>query len=202
MRTGIKGSGRRAATAAMAMLLLGSAVLAGPAFAQDSPSPDGPEAAPAWQTQAVPDHDGPCRVFAFDAPGGDVKDLRAGCGGHGLILGPVTSFEAIANEALQATLVDMHLGSSRRVVLLTMPADGQPLLEDLTGQLALAAGRGPMSELEGVELDLKAFARTGEVGVRGRPQDAGSRKAGKVGLARQIALTRARLSGRPAQHQD
>jgi hypothetical protein len=137
-----------------------------------------------------------CQVFAAGKPTDQFKELRANCGGQGLLLGSITSFEAIPNDTLGATLVDARLGGYRRVLLLSRQPDGTPLAEDLTGQIALAAGRGPMSEIDGVELDLKAFALTGEVGVRGRPEDAGRRKTEQIGLAPQVALERARQAGR------
>jgi hypothetical protein len=110
------------------------------------------------------------------------------------MLGSVTRFEAIPNEALQSTLIDAYRGGERRVLLLTIQEDGQALVEDLTGQIALAAGRGPMSAIDGVELDLKEFARTGEVGVRGKADGRASAKADKISIRDQIALERTRRS--------
>jgi hypothetical protein len=133
-----------------------------------------------------------CHVFAISGEQGQPSELRASCQGRGLMLGRATGFEAIVNEALQATLIDIRLGTERRVLLLTVQPDGTPLVEDLGGQLALAAGRGPMAELDGVELNLHAFAATGEIGVRGRPEDRGSRKADRVSLGPQIAAERSR----------
>lgn len=80
------------------------------------------------------------------------------------------------------------------MLLLTFQEDGQPLSEDLTGQIALMAGRGPMSGIDGVELDLKAFAKSGEIGLQPAPQDRGRARADRINLGEQIAFERARRS--------
>lgn len=145
-----------------------------------------PAAAQSTNTAEVPSQ--LCRVSAVEGPAGPVQDLRASCGGRGLILGRITSFEAIPNEGLHATLVDARLGSERRVLLLSIKEDGQPLVEDLTGQVALAAGRGPMSGIDGVELDLSGFGQAGQIGVIGRPEDTGPARSSTLNLGQQIAL--------------
>ena len=133
-----------------------------------------------------------CRVFAFEDAKDKPKLLHAKCPGGGLVLGRATAFEAVSNEELKATLVDAYLGTSRRVLLLTVQDDGKGFAEDLTGQIARTAGRGPMSNIDGVELDFKQFALTGDIGVRGRPEDRGRAKGDKIGVAQQIALARNR----------
>jgi hypothetical protein len=115
------------------------------------------------------------------------------------LLGPATAFEAIPNEALQATLVDIRLGAERRVLLVSIQPDGTPLLEDLTGQLARAAGRGPMSALDGVRLDLNRFRRDGQIGVVGLLEDRGAAKADVVNVGQQITQARAERGGPTAQ---
>jgi hypothetical protein len=133
-----------------------------------------------------------CRVFALDAPSGQPRELRAACRDRGIMLGLASQFQVIVNEALRATLVDIRWEGQRRLLLLSMLDDGAPLVEDLTGQLALAAGRGPMSSLEGVEIDLGAFTLTGEIGVRGRPEDDGAAKTDKIAVGPQLAAERVR----------
>jgi hypothetical protein len=133
-----------------------------------------------------------CRIFASEPAQDQPRELVASCRGHGLLLGSATRFEAIDSEALQATLVDIQLGSERRILLLSFPEGDRPLVEDLSGQIALAAGRGPMSELAGVELDLKSFARGGEIRVQGRPEDTGRARTDRINLGQQVALERSR----------
>lgn len=160
------------------LLLLGAGLAAMPAAAQEIAQPS-PVPEPA------------CRVFAVKRAEGPVQDLHAGCRGVGVMLGPVTAYEVIGNDALQATLIDARLGTERRVLLLSLQADGQPLVENLTGQLALAAGRGPASEIEGVELDLARFADDGQIGLSGQVEDTGLTKSERINLAGQVALERA-----------
>ena len=175
-------SGRRLARASSLLAFgCGLALLAAPAAAQRTPPPLNTE--PPTQQ---------CRVYALDAPADQPRELRANCRGQGFLMGRATGFETVENESLNATLVDIRLGSSRRVLMLSIQPDGTGLVEDLTGQIALAAGRGPMSEIDGIELDLRGFERTGEIGVRGRPQDAGSRKVDRIDLSRQITAERSR----------
>jgi hypothetical protein len=183
--------GPRSVFTCAALAILAAPAFAAPAAAQDAEVPAPPRWSEHWRAPA--DTGGPCMIFATESRNEGVSDVRAACGGHGIVLGAATGYEAITSEDLQATLVDLRLGSLRRVVLLTLQSDGQPLLEDLTGQLALAAGRGPMSDLEGVELDLGQFVRSGVIGVRGQAQDTGPRKAARVELAPQVASARARF---------
>jgi hypothetical protein len=133
-----------------------------------------------------------CRIVAVQELKDKPRQLHAVCRGIALRLGPVSEFESINNEALQATLIDAHIGSSRRVLLVTLQDVGRPLLEDLTGQIAFAAGRGPSSNIDGVELDFKQFATIGEIGVRGRAADDGRGKADRISVGPQIARERAR----------
>lgn len=141
-----------------------------------------------------------CRLFSFQDAKEGPRLLHANCPKGGLVLGRVTSFEAIANESLMATLVDARNGASRRVVLLVVQDDGKTLVEDLGGQIALAAGRGPTSDIEGVDLDFKQFAQTGELGVLGRSEDRGRFKADRISAGQDIALLKARSGGKPTQN--
>ena len=154
------------------------------------------------QTQPAaeaPARTGPCHVFSVEGDQADVKQLRANCRGRGFVLGSATEFSVVTNDALQATLVDARLGGERRVILLSFQDDGQPLVEDLSGEIALAAGRGPMSPLAGVDIDVATFASGGSIGVHGRSEDRGSAKADGIGIGQHIALERARRGGGAAQ---
>jgi hypothetical protein len=175
-----------------------------PALAAASLLSLGLSASPAAAQQASPAGTVPlselCHVYAIEGAEGEPSELRANCRGQGLMLGRATEFEAVVNEGLKATLVDIRLGSARRVLLLSIQPDGSPLVEDMSGQIALAAGRGPMSEIDGVDLDLREFARSSEIGVRGRPEDTGSGKADRINFGQQIALERSRRGGNGAQN--
>lgn len=131
-----------------------------------------------------------CQVFAVDVGGGAPKELRAFCQGQVLMLGSVSSFEIMHNKSLKATLIEARNGVDRRVLLLAPQGDGTTLAEDLTGQIALEAGRGPMSSIDDVPIDLKAFPESGEIAVRSAPEDLG-RKV-RISLGPQISAERAR----------
>lgn len=140
-----------------------------------------------------------CQVFAVDGAEGGAQELRATCNGRGLILGEASDYRTAYNEALKATLVDMRLDGERRLLLITIQDDGLPLLEDLSGQIALAAGRGPMSELDGLEIDLGRYLTDGEIAVRPPAGGAAGEKSGEVNIGEQIALERTRRQGAAAQ---
>jgi hypothetical protein len=140
----------------------------------------------------------PMCMFRTEPPSEGVPQQRlyANCGGRGLPLGPAQTYEAFANPALKATLVDLRNGEDRRILLISLGDDGVPLVEDLSGQLALAAGRGPMSELADVKLDLGRFVQHGEIGVGGGSEDTGPARVDTINLGQQIALERSRRGAR------
>lgn len=185
----VQGCMRTAGSVAAWLSLLG----AGPAFMALAASPAAAQEAP---PVVADDATSPCRVAAIDGGERRPRELRASCREYGLMLGPVSEYQVIASESLEATLVDARLGGDRRVLLLSIQMDGQPpLIEDLTGQIARAAGRGPMSAIDGVELDFKSFAQAGTIGVRGRPEDVGEARADTINLSEQIARERSRRVG-------
>lgn len=141
----------------------------------------------------------PCQVFAVSGTEDGAQELRADCNGQGVILGAVSQFTAITNDALQTTLIDARLGGGRRILLVSLEPDGQPVVEDLGGQIALAAGRGAMSELTGVELDFTSFAADGRIGVLGRPEDQGKASTNSISVGQQIAAERTRRQQAAAQ---
>jgi hypothetical protein len=124
-----------------------------------------------------------CNVFAENADTDGVQIVRAICAGRVMILGPATSYTAIPNQKLAATLVDMRMGHERRVWLLSVGADGLPLLEEISGQIALAAGRGPMSDIGDVVVEPDEFASAGRIAVQ-----ADARAEAAPGQLRRIAL--------------
>lgn len=128
------------------------------------------------------------------------KPVFANCGGHGVMLGHANDFRVFRQEALQAVLVDMRRDQERRVLLVSLQPDGTPLLEDISGQISMAAGRGPLSSLEGVEIDLSGFAREGLVGVRGGPDESGaSARTSAIELGRQLAELRSIRGSRSSE---
>jgi len=132
-----------------------------------------------------------CRIFSGVLDEGHVQELFAKCGEHALALGPVSDFKTVSNVDLGATLVDARHGGERRLLLLTIQEGGRPLVEDLSGQIALAAGRGPMSSIADVEIDLESFAQNGDMDVRQQAEKQ-SRKIGRIDLRQQVVRERDR----------
>jgi hypothetical protein len=141
---------------------------------------------------------GPCQVSfvprAAKEERRDVNQLYARCGGKGVLLGFATSFEAFANDPFRATLVDVRTRAERHILLLTLQDDGFTLIEDLTGQIARAAGRGPFSNIDGIALDFKQFTRSGDLGVLAASEDRGRARSDHISIGEQVVAERARRS--------
>lgn len=135
----------------------------------------------------------PCNVFAKPAVDGQPAIIIADCNGRGFILGSADSYRVQSNEELDATIVELRQGAGKRILMLSY-RKGQPLLEDITGSLAISAGRGVMSGLDGLEIDFTTFAQDGDIVVH--PAIADPSKADKsatVNLGLQIEAEQSRV---------
>jgi hypothetical protein len=83
-----------------------------------------------------------------------------------MVLGAADRYRAFLNFRLKATLVEIERFGTVNVLLLREGADGQPVLEDVTGALAVAAGRAPWDRLEGLSLDAAHFSSQGRIALR------------------------------------
>lgn len=149
---------------------------------------------------AAPPSDAVCEVRADSTimpPIGDAAMVIAICGGQGLLLGHADRFETRESRELGAVLATLHRDGVQRVLLISRQEGDAPLLEDLGGQIALAAGRGPMSPIDGIEVEAAGFARDGAITVRGEAARGESTATRTIPLAPQIA--QARASGLHAQ---
>lgn len=118
--------------------------------------------------------------------------IVASCRGQGLILGRADSFRVIENRQLEAMVIDLVRDGERRVLMISFP-DDEPLLEDITGTLAKAAGRGPMSSIEGVEIELGGFEQDSRIAVRSPPEAGrGIARTSEVDLGQGLATEAAR----------
>lgn len=134
----------------------------------------------------------PLCIVQSNAKLGAPKVLVAFCGGHGTILGPADEFSVFPNETAQAVVVDIRNKGVRKILLVSDQGKGQPLLEDISGQISMSAGKGPMAPLEDMNIDLSSFGADGVIFVVSRARDG---KAGRIDLGRQIAGARtARLA--------
>lgn len=172
-------SSRAAAVVAVALLY----VSAGPANAREGDAPDADEIQPCivQRSEAV-------RLSA-DSPGA----LIAICGAQAVVLGEADEFEAVTNRDLGAVLVDVKRNGSRKILLVSPQAGDSPLVEDIGGQVAMAAGKGPVSPIDDVTVDVAGFAGDGTIAVA-NADDAG--RINPIELARQVVSARAAMSAR------
>ena len=128
-------------------------------------------------------NDAICVVSERELGEGEAPQVIAACGGRAFVLGQADSFEAFENRGLNATVIDLVLGSERRVLLISFPdgETGQPLLEDITADLARSAGRNVRADLKDLALDFSTFAEDGEVGA----SQAG--RSGRINIGQQIS---------------
>jgi hypothetical protein len=124
-----------------------------------------------------------CVVSSIPGEADGAETLVANCRGQGLILGRATEYRTFVNPSLNATVVDIRLGSDRRVLLLSLGKDGRPLLENISGEIARVAGKGPMSTIADVGVDFGGFARDGNVAVQPSPSVGGG---GQLALGAQV----------------
>ena len=150
-------------TAGFSLFPLRAASLAALVAAAFAPLPSSAQEASASQGAIAPF----CSVREPETDVEGQADLFAICGDTGINLGPVESYVSFYNPALQATLVKLERYGRTRVMVLRPGADGRPMAEDLTGSLAIAAGRSATSGLEGLVIAPDQFVATGVIGVMG-----------------------------------
>ncbi len=134
-----------------------------------------------------------CNVSRLPSP----SNIVAGCAGRGFLLGPADSFQVYENTELQAVLIDLLWGSERRVLMISFP-EGSPFLEDITGNLGHAAGRGPLSGLRNVSIDFSQFEKSGAVHAQDARHGVSQSSAGRVELAQSLSSERARVANSPS----
>ena len=82
------------------------------------------------------------------------------------MLGEAEHFETVANVEHEATVVKLERGGEVRVLLLRPLPDGTPIVETLNSELAAAAGRSQLSDIDGLSVDLSQFAGSVLIGVK------------------------------------
>jgi hypothetical protein len=130
-----------------------------------------------------------CLVVASAADSDGVHELVANCAGKGLLLGRASAYEAFPNAALKAAVVDIRLGTERRVLMVSVGRDGFPVLENITTQIARAAGGGIAAGIADVDVDFRGFADSGSLAVTARSTDGGAKA---IALEEQLAWQRTR----------
>lgn len=143
-----------------------------------------------------------CRAVEGPLDGSAVKSLTVACGQAGLSLGQVDAFELIQLPALRAAVVVTSFDRARRVWLVTIEGDRELGLEELTGTIARAAGRGTSMRLDGLEFDVGPGA-TGRLtasvmSVRNRTDGGGA--SSEIDLAAMVSRMRSIRSAAGGGH--
>ncbi len=128
-----------------------------------------------------------CLVQARKVEGKASKRIVANCRGHGLQLGEADQYGVFSQDTLKAVLVDVRLGSRRTIWLISPREDCPPILEDVSGQISVAAGRNAFSSLSDTIIDFGRFARDGSIEIR-EVQGAKSAQEAKGAIAPSVTI--------------
>ena len=93
--------------------------------------------------------------------------LLAICGTIGTSLGVVDRYRSADNIELGLTILEYDRFGNRRVIVFQREDDGSVSREDLSGVLAVRAGRLPTRGIERLEVDLADFAEDASIGLSG-----------------------------------
>ena len=117
---------------------------------------------------AVSDGSGPADAAAQSRP----TSLIALCGGTGIYLGDADRYAVASHVASGAMAIEIKRLGRTRVMLLSRDARGRVSAEDISGALAVAAGRLPTGGLRGLATDLAQFGEEGTIGLAAAGGDA------------------------------
>lgn len=168
-----------------ALAITGVSFSGGPAAAQDGP----PVAMPADQKPIRN-----CVVTRADtgAEARQAPTFIAACWGTGVYLGQADTVRSFANPGLEATAIELERDGARQVLLIRPDAEGQPLVEDLGGELAVSVGRGPWLGIEGLSIDFGQFAERGSIAIADLGTATGAaganRSSGRTGGATELDI--------------
>jgi hypothetical protein len=116
-----------------------------------------------WAAQAATGVSAPvqCEIITDKA---ESETLLIGvCGGKGVILGSATSFESALNAETGAAVAVIKRDEETRVLMVHADSDGNAMLENITGDLAMKNGRSVQAGLGDLAVDLSRFAEEGLV---------------------------------------
>ncbi|MBA4163081.1 MAG: hypothetical protein C0510_00390 [Erythrobacter sp.] len=123
--------------------------------------------------------------------------VLADCQGHILNLGPATYFQVFQNQALKATVVDLHDGNRRRIVLLRSPDGSAPAIDVIGGTVTLDDGLVPIP-LTDLDIDFSGFAADGIVRLAPPNGQEASRMLPAISVRKDVASGRIREGLRAA----
>lgn len=141
-----------------------------------------------------------CRAFEEAIEPGGPRVLQVVCAKAGTVLGRVDAYQMSPLPALKAAVVVASLDRSRRVWLVTSEGERSLGVEEITGTIARAAGRGASTRLDGLELGFGDGATgqltAGIMSVRDRKRGGA---AGQVDLGQLVARMRAIRASSPSR---
>lgn len=134
-----------------------------------------------------------CNASARSSDG----NLVVVCGETGFLLGRPSRYSLVALPSQEGTIVDTSYGDDRRVWLVTGLGNGEFVLEEISGAIAGAAGRGTTLNLLGVSIDLEPASNGRAIAVS---KSDGSEKAlsASIDISALAAQTRRARSGAAA----
>lgn len=109
-----------------------------------------------------------CAIGASKVGDEKLLRIRAACAGTSVFLGEAENFKVFHNPSSQASLVELTSTNIDRVLLLRPDDNGQPIIEDLTGDLASLAGQVPWSGADNIVIDYGKFSSLGLISVVGK----------------------------------
>lgn len=127
--------------------------------------------------------------------------LLAGlCGTASVSLGRASSYESVIHSKSGAVAVVIERNSETHVLVLRSDAEGAPVLEEVTGDIARKAGLLPQVGLAGFSLDLSRFPENGIINAS-RDDLTGRASTGPIAISLEaiIAGEAARQSLPPPQ---
>lgn len=108
--------------------------------------------------QASEDSRSDCAAYETSPVKGEDPQLYVACGKYAVTLGSVDSYELVQLPGLRSAMVVTTLEGSQRAFLVIEDGAEGVALEEITGTIARAAGRGAKSDISGIQLDLGSAA--------------------------------------------
>lgn len=110
------------------------------------------------------------------APGARGGVIVALCGREGVVLGSVDRWRSFVNRSAGAVVVELESMGRKRIVLLQRDGEGRLSSENISGALAVAAGRSAVDGMQGLSavfdrFDTEGIINTSPDGATARQSD-------------------------------
>lgn len=139
-----------------------------------------------------------CSAHEITPIEGEPAQLAIACGGRGVSLGSVDSYELVQFPALNAAVVVTDFDSAKRAFLLIRSGEKDVALEEITTVISLKAGRGAQSNIAGISLDYGS-ATTGLIRAAVNSAGANGNAPISIDFAAMVERSRAvRMQAAPA----